>query len=528
MLDFDAAEKLISEAIASGHIGTPVAVRMIAHRAVATPSEPGRELELAARWLNGNPVRTECVSQPDADQTTRLIAFDRGQTALISTGVARSGGELLQITVFGNHGVLNWNEPPQASYSAPVADHPLPPPVRQPLEPPYGVLLVAGDHTHQPMYAAAFAADSRCRLIGLTDDAGLGEQRQRFNRQLADRLGIPRLDDFDRAVAQDDVHIVSICAEPTRRGPLIVRAAEAGKHLYLDKPLAGSPHDLEQVVAAVLKAGVLAHMFSSLTASPMARVRRVLHSGRLGRLLAIHLDVCFAKGLAGTAQLGSPRRETYPPVCYEVADAKRELTNVGVYPLVLLASLCVENGPRSGTRMPGACPAFTPRRVAATTGNYFFAEHQQRDMEDFGQIVLEMNGGLIASCTAGRTGWQSHPADGLNRVTLIGSDDIAVIEAHRPRVEVWSDAPAWQPPPRNPLDPMGMWIALPGSPYLAAPKRSWLSAPALSAQSDAGYFLDCLQTGRDSEVNPATAALASQILLAAYRSAAEGTSVQVA
>jgi predicted dehydrogenase len=423
---------------------------------------------------------------------------------------------LLQITVFGNHGVLNWNEPPQASSSGPAADPPLPSPVRQPLEPPYGVLLVAGDHTHQPMYAAALAADVRCRLIGLSDDAEIDGQRRRLNQQLADRLGIPLLVNFDRALARDDVHIVSICAEPIRRGRLIVKAAEAGKHLYLDKPLAGSLDDLDQVVVAVQKAGVLAHMFSSLTALPMARVRQVLRSGRLGRLRAIHLEHCFAKGLGGTAQLGSPRREIYPPGRYEVADAKRELTNVGVYPLVLLAKMCDPSAANSIS---------SPRRVAATTGNYFFAEHQQQDMEDFGQIVLEWDDGLVASCTAGRTGWQSHPADGLNRVTLIGSDELAVIEAHRPRVEIWSDASAWQPPPRNPLDPMGMWMALPGSPYLAAPKRNWWSAPALSTQADTGYFLDCLQAGRDSEVNVATAALASQILLAAYRSAAERTSV---
>jgi hypothetical protein len=100
-------------------------------------------------------------------------------------------------------------------------------------------------------------------------------------------------------------------------------------------------------------------------------------SARLGQLLAIHLDLCFAKGYAGTATLGTARRETYPPACYEVADAKRELTNIGVYPLVLLSALC-------GRR---------PRRVAAVTGNYFFAEHQQRDMEDFGQIALELEGG---------------------------------------------------------------------------------------------------------------------------------------
>jgi hypothetical protein len=115
----------------------------------------------------------------------------------------------------------------------------------------------------------------------------------------------------------------------------------------------------------------------------------------------------------------------------------------------------------------------------------------------------------------------------LNRVTLIGSDDVAVIEAHRPRVEIWSDATAWQPPPRNPLDPMGMWVALPGSPYIAAPKNNWRSAPALSPQADVSYFLDCLQTGCDSEVGAETAAFASRILLAAYRSAAEGTGVQL-
>jgi myo-inositol 2-dehydrogenase / D-chiro-inositol 1-dehydrogenase len=148
-------------------------------------------------------------------------------------------------------------------------------------------------------------------------------------------------------------------------------------------------------------------------------------------------------------------------------------------------------------------------------------------MEDFGQIALELEGGLIASCTAGRTGWQSHPADGLNRVTLIGSDGLAVIEAHRPRVETWSDAPPWQPPARNPLDPMGMWVSPPGSPYAAVSKHAWLAAPALSPHDDVRYFLDCLQTGRDSEVDVATAAQASRILLAAYRSAAQSTAIDL-
>jgi hypothetical protein len=43
-------------------------------------------------------------------------------------------------------------------------------------------------------------------------------------------------------------------------------------------------------------------------------------------------------------------------------------------------------------------------------------------------------------------------------------------------------------------------------------------APA--GPSDAAYFLDRLDAGRDSEMNVAEAALATEVLLAGYRSAA--------
>src|SRR5690606_11768788 len=107
-----------------------------------------------------------------------------------------------------------------------------------PQPPPYGVLLVAGDQTHQPGYAEALAADGRCRLIGLADDANIPARRRSLNEQLAARLGVPMFDDLATALRRDDVHIVSVCAEPYRRGSIAVQAAEAGKHLYLDKPLA--------------------------------------------------------------------------------------------------------------------------------------------------------------------------------------------------------------------------------------------------------------------------------------------------
>jgi predicted dehydrogenase len=327
---------------------------------------------------------------------------------------------------------------------------------------------------------------------------------------MARRLGIPLLDDLDAALARDDVHVVSICAEPQRRGPIIVRAAQAGKHLYLDKPLAATIGEADAIVAACRTSGVVSHMWSMVRAPVAATCRELAESGRLGELVAVHCDMTFAKGPAATAALGKPRRETAAPQVYELVDSKRELTNVGVYPLVMLLWL-------TGRGV---------RRVRATSGNYFFREHQANDMEDFGQILLEMDGGLVATVSAGRTGWRSHPAGGLNRVCLVGTKDAAVVDADWPRVAVWADVDAWTAPERDPEDPMGMWGGPKPQRYAARPKTAWFAPPS-AAPADAAYFLDCIERGRASDVSAALAAHATEALLAAYQSAADGRMVEL-
>lgn len=512
MTDFDYAQQSIEQSLESGQIGTPVAVRLIAH--AAGPPETGPleawAQQAASRWLRSAPVRSHRFAADADGHAATLVAFAEGQSAVLCTGPAAAGRAILQITVFGNHGVITWSDPAGTTV-VPDLQRPQPHPVRPPLKPPYGVLLIAGHDTHQPMYAPGFQADSRCRLVGVSDETQVDAARAQKNARLAAELQIPLLPDLDQALERDDVQIVSVCAEPMRRGPLIERAARAGKHLYLDKPLAGSSAAAARVVAEVQRQGVLAHMFSSMTAAPISRIERVLKSGQLGRWLAIHCELCFAKGTAGSALLGQPRRENFPPERYEVLDAKRELTNVGVYPLTLLA----------------AWSRRKVRRVAATTGNYFFAEHQARDMEDFGQIVMQLEGGVIATCVAGRTGWQSHPAEGLNRVCLIGSQDAVLLDAHWPRAETYSDAEPWLPPSRDPADPMGMWVVPPQSPHRPRQKAAWHASPALSTVADVRYFLDCLESGCESQANAAVAAAATEILAASYRAAAEQTEVAV-
>ena len=559
MLDVNVASETVADALRTGQIGTPVAVRVVSHlTADHGPLErvAARTLEAASAWLNSRPDQLTAFGSVEAGQVSTLTRFVDGQTALVSVGSCGVGQPLLEIVVTGSRGTLSWegqsgsfairvdgDEKELSNQANQILDRvreslqsgcpsefgrresnthsggssksrrsdssPSPAqsaPRRRAQKPPYGVLLVAGDHTHQPGYAAALAADKRCKLIGLTDEADITPRRKKLNERLARRLAIPVLADLDKALARDDVHIVSVCAEPKRRGRIIVQAARAGKHLYLDKPLAGSLRDADQIISAVHDAGVVAQMWSLVRSQTATRVRDLLRSGRLGELKATHFDLTFAKGPAGTARLGKPRQETAIPKQYELFDCKRELSNVGVYPLVTLLW-------STGRQV---------RRVRATTGNYFFQEHQKNDMEDFGQMLLELDGGLTATVSVGRTGWKSHRSGGLNRTCLIGTKETAVIDSHRPRVAVWADVEPWTAPQRDPEDPMGMWGGPKAEPFVPRPKQAWITPSVSVPVTDVGYFLDCIEQGRQSDVSASVATAATEVLLAGYQSAATG------
>src|SRR5947209_10814725 len=152
----------------------------------------------------------------------------------------------------------------------------------------YGILLISGKHTHQENYAQAFAADKRCRLIAVTDEAKVDRRRRELNERLAKALDVPHIADLATALARKDVQVVSVCAPPERRGRIIVQCARAGKHVYLDKSLCPGLREADEIVSAVAKAGVKSHMFSFIS-QPWAReAKRLLESKQLGQLRAIH------------------------------------------------------------------------------------------------------------------------------------------------------------------------------------------------------------------------------------------------
>lgn len=99
---------------------------------------------------------------------------------------------------------------------------------------------------------------------------------------LAERYGTTGYADFDEFLAQVDA--VSFSVPPHVQAPLAVRAAAAGKHLLLEKPIALDEQGADEIVASVTASGVAALVFFTHLFSPPAThwFRRIDESEWLG------------------------------------------------------------------------------------------------------------------------------------------------------------------------------------------------------------------------------------------------------
>ncbi|MEU6776764.1 Gfo/Idh/MocA family oxidoreductase [Streptomyces sp. NPDC046759] len=89
--------------------------------------------------------------------------------------------------------------------------------------------------------------------------AGVWGRRPGAATQLAEQYGVPAYGDVDALLA--DVDAVAVALPPSVQAELAVRAARAGRHLLLDKPLAVSVAEGRAVVDAVERAGVASVVF---------------------------------------------------------------------------------------------------------------------------------------------------------------------------------------------------------------------------------------------------------------------------
>ncbi len=92
--------------------------------------------------------------------------------------------------------------------------------------------------------------------------------------------------DLGAMLRRPDIHAVAICSYPHQHADHIVAAAQAGKHLIIEKPITLTAEDAKRVAAAVKAAGVKTCVcFECRFSSQFQATKAVIDAGLLG---AIH------------------------------------------------------------------------------------------------------------------------------------------------------------------------------------------------------------------------------------------------
>jgi UDP-N-acetyl-2-amino-2-deoxyglucuronate dehydrogenase len=91
--------------------------------------------------------------------------------------------------------------------------------------------------------------------------------------------------DVDSMLADSELQVVSVCGFPDQHARQSIRAAQAGKHLIIEKPVCLTPEDLSGVQKAVQQAGVkVCVCFECRFSSQFLATKAILDRGLLGTL----------------------------------------------------------------------------------------------------------------------------------------------------------------------------------------------------------------------------------------------------
>lgn len=137
----------------------------------------------------------------------------------------------------------------------------------------WGRAIVAALHGHS----------DKLRIIRVVD------QNAELAREVAASLECPHSPNFEDALADPEVQALILVTPHLQHVDQVVAAAAAGRHVFVDKPLALSRAEAQRAVNAVRAAGVqlgLGH--NQRFGAPQMEIKRLLDSGALG--IPLHLE----------------------------------------------------------------------------------------------------------------------------------------------------------------------------------------------------------------------------------------------
>lgn len=340
----------------------------------------------------------------------------------------------------------------------------------------YGVGILGNCCTHGEFVAADLRGEPRARLV-----AG-AEPDTRRAPGLAAAIGRELAPSPEALLDDPAVEILALACSPHEKAGWVERAAAAGKHVFLNKPLAESVASARRIERAVADGRIrlvfdipAIGRFHPLTARLLEQVR----AGRYGR------PISYAHSFGFTFSTDFPLAAVWPERLDPPArSGGGELTNLGCYAVDYMVGLFGR-----------------PRAVQARTTGYWDV-YGAAGLENFGQVIADYDG-FFAALASGKQ-------------PLADAPTMDVAEALTPRN--WHNALTIQFEHHN-------VVALPFDDLLlidgarVAPQDFLAGWSLLTAFAQ---LVRAIETGEPPTSDAASGRLGVEVLDAAYRSAAQG------
>jgi predicted dehydrogenase len=136
-------------------------------------------------------------------------------------------------------------------------------------------------------YIKAFTNEPRTKVTALCSRS----REKAATRASAYGLEAKAYTDLDTMLADPNVDIVAICTPDNQHTPQAIKAAQAGKHVVIEKPVATSPADLYHLDRAVRTAGVMTVVGFVLHWLPeVVTMKSLIDNGHLGDIFYAECD----------------------------------------------------------------------------------------------------------------------------------------------------------------------------------------------------------------------------------------------
>ena len=98
--------------------------------------------------------------------------------------------------------------------------------------------------------------------------------------------------DFSQVLEDKDVDVVELLTPHHLHCPMTVQACQAGKHVSVQKPMALSAAEADEMIAAAAKAGVALRVYETFVFyAPAMRAKQMIEAGEIGGVCAVRMHV---------------------------------------------------------------------------------------------------------------------------------------------------------------------------------------------------------------------------------------------